>query len=254
MPAAPGGPPGPGPTGGSIALSVTSNTPVFDAAGQIIHYTYTLTNTGAVDVAGPFLITADHGTTTCTPPDPFTMAASPYTCSGDYTIQPADVTAGTVTNTGTATSSLPAVTGSNTITLANPAITFTKTADREFATQGDTVNYTFVVTNSGNVPLSAVAVSDPKLGGTMAGCSVSGTWAVGASKTCTASYRLGSGDIVQSTLVNTATATATYTGATTRTITGTSSVTIYTPALFIIVSAPASVNAAWSNYLHLPYI
>jgi hypothetical protein len=45
---------------------------------------------------------------------------------------------------------------------ANPAIHVEKDADVSQAHVGDTVTYTFTVTNAGNVPLSSVSVNDPK--------------------------------------------------------------------------------------------
>ncbi|MCR9017532.1 DUF7507 domain-containing protein, partial [Aquiflexum gelatinilyticum] len=46
-----------------------------------------------------------------------------------------------------------------------PALSITKTAtESTFAAVGDVLNYTIVVTNTGNVTLSNVAVSDPLTG------------------------------------------------------------------------------------------
>ncbi|MCR9017531.1 DUF11 domain-containing protein, partial [Aquiflexum gelatinilyticum] len=47
----------------------------------------------------------------------------------------------------------------------SPALSITKTAtENTFAAVGDELNYTVVVTNTGNVTLSNVAVSDPLTG------------------------------------------------------------------------------------------
>jgi fibro-slime domain-containing protein/uncharacterized repeat protein (TIGR01451 family) len=47
-----------------------------------------------------------------------------------------------------------------TIELANPSLEITKEADREYAYEGDTINYLYRVHNDGNVPLSPVVVTD----------------------------------------------------------------------------------------------
>src|SRR5699024_9947341 len=48
----------------------------------------------------------------------------------------------------------------------DPSITLTKTADKKTVTEaGETVEYTFVVTNTGNTTLKDVTLTDDKLGG-----------------------------------------------------------------------------------------
>ncbi len=74
---------------------------------------------------------------------------------------------------------------------------------------GDTVNYSFSVTNTGNVNLAPVTVSDAKLGLTDAACVDS--LAIGASATCTttATYVLTQADVDAGAVENVATASAT---------------------------------------------
>ena len=57
-------------------------------------------------------------------------------------------------------------------------------------TAGDTIAYTFVVTNTGNVTLDSVAVDDPLVGAVS--CPVT-TLAPGASTTCTATLHADPG-------------------------------------------------------------
>ena len=76
---------------------------------------------------------------------------------------------------------------------------------------GDMIDYTFVVTNTGNVPLSNVTVSDPLLGGTIAGPASGDTDSDGAldtdeTWTYNASYAIVQGDIDTGQVNNLATA------------------------------------------------
>ena len=75
---------------------------------------------------------------------------------------------------------------------------------------GDEVVYTFVVTNTGNAALSGIVLSDPLLGGTVAGPTsgdTDGDGQLGTSETwtCTASYAIVQGDIENGQVNNLAT-------------------------------------------------
>ena len=69
---------------------------------------------------------------------------------------------------------------------------------------GDTIDYSFVVTNTGNVTLDPVSVDDPLVGAVS--CPVS-SLAPGASTTCSATYVLTQADVDAGSVTNTATAT-----------------------------------------------
>ncbi len=101
-------------------------------------------------------------------------------CTATYTVTQADIDAGVISNTATATgtpppgdgppvTSAPASSSVNTAA-RTPGISLTKTGllvdgnGNRTADVGETVNYTFTVTNSGNVTLTGVAVDDPKVG------------------------------------------------------------------------------------------
>jgi hypothetical protein len=91
------------------ALSLTKvATPVtYSAVGQIITYNYVIRNTGNVTLSGPFTVTDDKTTVTCT--QPADNALSPnetMNCTATYTIKATDLNAtntGSVTNKATAT-------------------------------------------------------------------------------------------------------------------------------------------------------
>ena len=67
----------------------------------MISYSYEVTNTGNVTLAGPVTVTDDKATVTC-PSGDLAPGAS-VTCTASYTITQADLDTGSVTNTATAT-------------------------------------------------------------------------------------------------------------------------------------------------------
>ena len=135
------------------------------------------------------------------------------TCTATYALTQDDVDAGHIANTADALGAhgidwaVPAIDSTDTTLAAAPAITLDKQAGTPSgATAGSTIAYTFVVTNTGNVTLTAVAVTDAKVGTVT--CPVA-TLAPGDDTTCTATYTLTQADVDAGSVVNTATATGT---------------------------------------------
>ena len=103
-------------------------------------------------------------------------AGASTTCTGTYTLTQADVDAGSVVNTATAVGTPPtgpgvSATDTDTRTIAaNPKIALTKTAsavldqDGNGDDVGDNVTYTFTVSNTGNVTLTPITLTDPLVG------------------------------------------------------------------------------------------
>ncbi len=114
------------------------------------------------------------GTLACTPAQPATLAPSQtLTCTGSYTVTQANVDAGSVTNTANASGTAPgggtvnAPPASATATAnQNPGLALTKTitSGSPYNAAGNVINYQLVATNTGNVTLSGVTISDPPLG------------------------------------------------------------------------------------------
>ena len=87
--------------------------------------------------------------------------------------------------------------------------TVTPGADQGAAKLGDTIAYSYVVTNTGNITLTSVAVSDPTQGPVTCPTPPAPGLAPGASENCTAKsvYTVSQGDVDNGSVVDTATAT-----------------------------------------------
>ena len=192
--------------GSALALVKLANPATYSAVGQVINYSYILTNTGNVTLTGPFTVTDDKATVTC-PPGNLAPGAS-RTCTASYTITQADLDAGSVTNVASATNgtvtSLPDTETVNAI--QNPALTVAKTASPStYDSVGDVISYSYLVTNTGNITLSGpVTVFDDKATVTCP----SGGLTPGASLTCNASYIITQADLDAGTVTNIARASA----------------------------------------------
>ena len=145
-----------------------------NAAGTAITYTLTVSNSGNVPVTA-ITVSDPRGAVTCATSGAATIAslapAATETCSLTYTITQADLDNngggdGDIDNTATASGSYGAVTvqgsGSATVLLVvTPGLSVTKTADDTTdVLAGQTLAYTYVVTNTGNQTISNVALAD----------------------------------------------------------------------------------------------
>ncbi|MEU3560492.1 Ig-like domain-containing protein [Kitasatospora sp. NPDC006786] len=203
----------------SIAKSVSPTT--VSAAGQTVTYSFVVTNTGNVDLTNigvtetQFSGTGTSPTATC-PATTLTPGTS-TTCTATYTVTQADIDAGTVTNTATAhgtppsgpPATSPPATARITAT-STPALTIAKSVSpTTVSTEGETVTYSYLVINTGNVDLTDIGVTETQFSGTgtspTATCPAT-TLTPGTSTTCTATYTVTQADIDAGTVTNTATA------------------------------------------------
>ncbi|MEU7788975.1 CshA/CshB family fibrillar adhesin-related protein [Amycolatopsis sp. NPDC049159] len=214
-------------------------------AGDTIGYTFTVTNTGALELHDITVTDAKAGSVAC--PRPSLAPGESQTCTAraPYVVSPADENSGAAVNTATA-SGLPP--GSATRVTSDPSSTRTPTAkpapaltlkksvspdNPDAYTAGRPITYSFRVTNTGNVPLNEVGVDETAFSGSgvlsTTLCPVA-TLAPGASTTCTATYVLTQADVDAGRLDNTATAHGKQPGSTVPTTSNPSSVSIPTPA------------------------
>ena len=112
---------------------------------------------------------------------------------------------------------------------------------------GQTVTYTFAVTNTGNVTVHGVSIAETAFTGTGTLSPVTcpaTTLAPGASTTCTATYTVTQADVDAGSVTNTATATGTAPGGGTVTSPPSTATVAATPAPALTVvktAAPATV-------------
>ncbi|MGO2559315.1 DUF7507 domain-containing protein [Brachybacterium sp.] len=197
------------------------------AAGDTIEYSFDVANTGNVTLTGVEIADDLAGLSDITygqwPGTEGTLApGQSVTATASYTLTQADVDAGAVDNlataTGTPPSGEPPVDEDETTVPVpgSPLITLVKDGaleDGAAGAAGDTLNYSFVVTNDGNVTLSGVGIADQLEGlsdisfGEWPGAE--GTLAPGQSVTATATYSLTQADVDGGGVDNTATATGT---------------------------------------------
>ena len=206
----------------SLTLVKTATPVTYDAVGDVISYSYLVTNNGNVRLAGPVTVTDDKATVTCPNVntvgnlDGYLDPGESITCAASYSITQADLNNGSVTNTAKAsaggTDSNP---DSETVTAGQaPALALVKTATpATYDAVGDVISYSYLVTNNGNVRLAGpVTVTDDKATVTCPNVNtvgnLDGYLDPGESITCAASYSITQADLNNGSVTNTAKASA----------------------------------------------
>jgi uncharacterized repeat protein (TIGR01451 family) len=178
--------------------------------GTPVHYQYVVTNSG--DAAIHDLAVDDDlvtGPITCM--DTTLQPGESTTCTATHIVTDADVAAGHITDTASATGTADGTEvisppSTVTIPIEQPA---SLTVDKSVQTPGpysvgQTVTFTYAVKNTGGVPLTDLAVNDDHVG--HVSCA-SSTLNPGERTTCTGTYTITSQDGAAGSVTNTATAT-----------------------------------------------
>ncbi len=143
--------------------------------GETITYAFTLTNTGNVAISN---ITISDPIVTVTG-GPITLAAGATdntSFTGTYTITATDLTNGMVANVATATGTdpdgnpvmddaeedIPILSGTPGIELIKMSMFNDENGDG-FGDAGETISYTFTVTNTGDIELANITITDPSI-------------------------------------------------------------------------------------------
>jgi len=172
-------------------------------------------------------------------------------CTATYTITLADLDAGFVTNTATASGQLPdgrISQDTDTVTLRGvPSISLIKMASPHSLAEfkaGQVITYAFHVHNTGTTPLGNVTVSDPLPGLSPITCPHT-VLLPGATLLCHATYTITQADQAAGSLTNTAVATGTP--PTGRPVQGSHSLTIPDPAGIRVVKSASPDDTAHFN-------
>jgi LPXTG-site transpeptidase (sortase) family protein len=234
--------------GVGLALVKTTSTSNFKAAGDTITYNYQLTNTGTATLWAPFTVTDNMivGPIDCGNLGTILSLASgeSTTCSAPYTVTAGDVTTKAVTNVASALAQDAETGGSDvssntsTVTVHLARLTIDKTTTTTgYRAMNNRIDYTYTLTNTGNVNLYApFMVSDDHFGsplGTPFSCSSATVLPPSGVTTCTKSgagngYLVTQADLDAGLVTNTAFATASDAATSGATVTSSpDSVTVY---------------------------
>jgi uncharacterized repeat protein (TIGR01451 family) len=152
----------------TLVKEITSGA-TYDEAGDVIEYSFTVTNTGNVTISQPISVDDNRiGMLTNCIPGPLAPGQSAV-CTASYIVTQADVDAGSVLNIATASTTFagaPVTSGPDDATalaIQNPELTITKSSVPavSYNTVGQLITYTLAVENTGNITIDNIVVTDP---------------------------------------------------------------------------------------------
>ncbi len=156
----------------TLSLVKSASPSTYDAVGDSIAYSYLVTNTGNVRLAGPVTVADDKATVSCPAlssvgnGDGFLDPAEAITCTATYSITQADLNSGSVTNLAKASADgIDSNEDTETVdAVKNKTLSLVKSASPStYDAVGDSIAYSYLVTNTGNVRLAGpVTVADDK--------------------------------------------------------------------------------------------
>ncbi len=228
----------------AVAIEKSARPTTVDRAGQIVTFTFVISNAGNTTLADvgveetAFSGTGILGPVVCGEPPTasgqvFLAIGTNTTCRASYKVTQSDVDSGVITNAAVAVGTPPTIpdqpppepvrSDPSTAEVAAPAraaLTVVKTSTTTVITApGQSVPYSYLVTNAGNVTLTAVTLADspvppadptglgPVTCGPDDAANGSITLTPGASVTCRAVYTVSAADYRHGSVRNTATAT-----------------------------------------------
>jgi len=240
-----------------LTMVKTATQPSFTAVGDVIDYTYEVTNSGNVEISGVSVTDDRIASVTC--PAGAVAPLTSVTCTAQYTITQADLDAGEVVNNAEATGTpaggtlAPATAQEIVDAIQSPELRLTKTAlDTDFTAIGDTLDYEYLVENTGNVEITALAVTDDQIA--TISCPVT-TLAPSAQTTCTGTHTVTQANLDAGQIINNAEAGGTPAGGTLTPATGQATVGgTQAPALSIDKSALTGTFTAVGDVLDYEYV
>jgi uncharacterized repeat protein (TIGR01451 family) len=213
----------------ALELAKTVAEPALTVPGQILHYSFAVKNSGNVALARVtvtetgFTGSGDGPAINCPAAAASLAPGASLSCTASYQVSAADIVAGKVSNTATATgyraNGVPVVSAPSTATVLGghipspdaPGLSFGMAADTSALQNpvkaGDAITYRFSIENTGNVALTGVAAT-----GSLPGLSAlsyawpgkAGVLLPGQRAGATATYILGQADIEAGRVANSA--------------------------------------------------
>jgi len=260
------------------SLSVTKSSPpgTFDAVGDVISYSYRVTNDGNITINAPITVADDRTTVTC-PATP-TAGIAPggfLDCTATYTVTQTDLDDGSVTNIASASTTQPVVPSatypSGIAAITSPTDTVTVNASQmpmlsidkrvkagtpaTYSQTSSVVTFEFVVTNTGNETANtAILINDADLTPAQFTCGPAGL-APGESVTCEATWSPDQGDINTGSFTNSATAQADFdSGTTTSPSDSTTVQAIQNPGLSVVKTVDPNKTLTFADMQMVSYI
>ena len=199
-----------------VSLAKAASPASVSTPGAVVTYTYTVTNDGNVTLTDPQVTERlFSGSGTWPAPECPSVALAPgasVDCWATYTVTPADLEAGQIKNTATASGVDPALETQTSAPSSSavaaqrlPALTLVKSSAQPSYAAGGPVVYTFSVTNTGNVIVDGIFVADDHTTGNgvmgVITCPVQ-TLAPGASTLCTGTYTATQEDVDRGEILN----------------------------------------------------
>jgi uncharacterized repeat protein (TIGR01451 family) len=185
----------------SLAKTGTFNDESQDGSAQVgetISYDFLVTNTGDVTLTNIAVTDPLVSPITCPSGNPIPSLApgASETCTGSYTINQADVDAGSRDNTGTGDSDqTPPVTDDETVPLPQGSdLTVVKSSQTASIGAPMTVFYSYLVSNAGDTTLTGIALTDDNIDATVT-CGDVTLLAPGGSFICSAAHTVTQGEI-----------------------------------------------------------
>ena len=182
----------------------------FASVGDVISYTYSVINTGNVTITDPISVSDDQISVSCDPlPTGGLSPGAALTCTASDTIVQADIDAGSLTNTATATdgTTVSAPVSETVTAVQTSTLELAKTATPDtFSAVGDAISYEYVVTNTGNTTITNVlTISDDRIAAVSCPALPAGGLVPAGTLTCTGQDTVSQADIDAGTITNTAT-------------------------------------------------
>ncbi len=196
----------------SLMVEKTASEDSYDAVGDVLHYGFTVTNTGNVTLHDVVVADPLPGLSEVACESTTLAPGASATCAATYVVQQADLDDGSVVNNATASGVL--ADGSTATSepssvevdaIQNPDLQLTKSVVESDFTVGETLHFRFDVVNTGNVTVNELAIDDAMEGLSAVECPTS--WlSPGDATQCEATYVATAADVAAGRITNAASA------------------------------------------------